>query len=137
VGFKARRVFVLEFADMDGLEVKARSTTIDNFMDISNLTELSPGALFTDEDRDKLDKLREAFAECLVDWNLEEDDGSPIPATLEGLRSLDYDLVVSITRAWMDAVASVSPGKDSRSNGGSPSVEASIPMAALSESQAS
>jgi hypothetical protein len=134
MGYKARRVYVLEFVDLDGLEVRARSTTIDKFMDISALADLSPGMDFTDEDRAKIHELCAAFAECLVGWNLEDDDEQPIPATLDGLLSIDLDLVMSIVRAWLDAVASVSPPKGAPSPNGSRSVEGSLPMAPLSPS---
>lgn len=137
MGYKARRVYVLEFEDRDGMEVKARSTNIDRFMELTELADFSPGNSFSPEDRAKIDKLLAGFSECLVSWNLEEDDDSPIPATLEGLRSLDIDLAMEIVNSWMDAISDVSPGKERPSPNGSQSVEASIPMEPLSPSQSS
>lgn len=79
------------------------------------------------------------FADCLVSWNLEDDDDQPIPPTLEGLRSQDDEFVLLVFDAWVDFVvrgAAKGPLGSSSPDGEQP-LEASLPMEPLPENQAS
>jgi hypothetical protein len=86
---------------------------------------------------DSLDQVRQMFAEKLISWDMEEEDGSPTPATLDGVMSLDDQEFYGIVGEWMTAVGGVdeSLGKDSGSGGTSP--ELSALMEPLQPSQAS
>ncbi len=121
-----RLVFDTEaMPDMNGLEVIARSVPLGVFMDVTGL----------DGSAEKRGaKVVELFAGCLVEWNLEEEDGSPVPATLEGLKSQEMGFVAEITKAWMNAIAGVSPPLNGSSPGGAPSLEASLDLAKFSGS---
>ena len=122
MGFKHQaKVYRLVFDDpeLEGLEVRARSLSI---------------AEARDDDRKVLD----SFADALVSWNLEDENGQPLPATLETLETYpDVDFMNLIMDTWMTAVAGVDEelGKDSSSGEQSP--EASLPMEPLSPSLAS
>jgi hypothetical protein len=110
---------VFDDPDLEGLVVKARSMSL---------------AEVNDDDL----RVYEAFANALVSWNLEYEDGRPVPMTLEALESYpDVGFVSSMTEAWFKAVSGVDDelGKDSPS--GKRSLEASIPMETLSPSLAS
>ncbi|WP_318205396.1 hypothetical protein [Streptomyces sp. SCL15-4] len=94
----------------------------------------------TDEDGETnyLVKQLEAFGDALVSWNLETEDGTPVPCTREGLFSIDNDLALSLAKEWIDClggkVDEASP-LDSNSPSGEPSPVASIPMETLSAPQ--
>lgn len=121
-----RKIYKLVFDDpeMNGLEVRARSVSI--------------GAMRKVQETNDEFLMMELFSKALVSWNL-EDDGVPVPATLEGLQDQDADLVLAIVGAWMGTIAGVPDASplDDASNSGKPSLEASIPMEPLSASQAS
>ena len=77
------------------------------------------------------------FAGALVSWNLEDEDGEPIPADLAGVLSNDFDLNLELIGAWLDAASGAATPLGRPSTSGSPSLEASLPMDPLSPSQAS
>lgn len=149
MGYKPKKkVYKLIFEDpeLNGLEVKATSTPLGSFLD--SMTDLT-----TKEEKpsDKLEarvamasatvgafeKQLAEFANCLVEWNLEFDDGTPVPATVEGLRTQDIDFVKDILTAWQEAISGVSGPLDDSSTSGESSLVASLPMETLSASQAS
>lgn len=79
------------------------------------------------------------FVESLVSWNLEDDQGRPIPATTDGLKQVDQALARALQGAYVDALVGVhdaDPLPES-STSGEPSLVESIPMEALSPSLAS
>lgn len=128
MGYKVNhKVFKLKFEDdeYEGLEVRAKSTSVGKFMRLVNIVEKDEA---TSED---VQELFEGFAKVLVSWNVEDDDDNPVPTTTEGLYSLDMDFVLPILRAWAGAIASVSPPLPPSSNNGRSSAEASLPMATL------
>lgn len=70
-------------------------------------------------------------AEALVSWDLEDENGTPLPATLEGIEELELADIMGIISAWTERMTGVDPdlGKDSPS--GEPSLELSGLMEAL------
>jgi len=130
------RVFRLTFEDRPGLEVAARSVTLERWMEITGLS--GDGALsatsLPDGGPPPSGGLQEGFAQNLVSWNLTS-KGEPVPATAEGLRSLDTGFARELVKAWLEAVSGVIPaglGKDSPSGG--TSGEASLGLANSSKS---
>lgn len=80
----------------------------------------------------------EAFGDALISWNLEDETGQPIPATRDGLFSIDNDLALALATEWIERLG----GKVDQSGplpetspSGEPSQVASIPMEALSAPQ--
>lgn len=126
-----RRVYTLQFEQYDGLEVRAAATSAGGFLE---LTERSDAA---SADISKVKPLLELFVECLRSWNLEDDEGQPVPQTVDGLLTLELDFVMEIIGAWTEAVAGVSSDLKEPSNSGTPSLVESLPMVTLSDSQAS
>jgi len=61
-------------------------------------------------------------------WNLEDDTGSPVPVTVEGLESLPADLVMLMIDQWVRQIGSVPAPLAAQSQNGSTSQAASIPM---------
>lgn len=79
----------------------------------------------------------ELLGECLVDWNLERTDGTPVPCDLENLRAQDPALIKTLLSAFSDALMGVSDPLVQSSHVGQQSPEASLPMEPLSPSRAS
>lgn len=130
---RQRRVYRLRFADEDlaGLVVSARSAPVRQFIGLARLAEMQDGSA-KPEDMEKVDELLRGFADCLIDWNLQDEDGMPVPATLDGIYSQDVDFVLQIVFAWIEAIAGVSVPLGQPSSDGGRSVAPSIPMEALS-----
>ena len=128
----ARRVLRLVFddPDLEGFEVRVRPLSVGQVTDLGTMDkDLPPGQAF--------ERYLPAFVAALVDWNLEEPDGTPVPATLEGLRSLDIPFATALIRAWTAGTAGLSPPLAQPSPSGQPSAEPSIPMEVLSSSPSS
>ena len=125
MGYEARRTFKLVFPDLEGLEVRAKSVPMDVYL---KLNSMHGSGLETTE------VMLQRFQECLVDWNV-TDDGEPVPTTLEGVKSVEPELIMAIVDAWMDAINGVSAPLAKPSSDGEPSLEASIPMESLTQSQ--
>jgi hypothetical protein len=138
MGYEAKRkIFKLVFADteMEGLEVTVRSTSMGNILQMAELDEMNPLAL-TKEDVDKIRKLFAILAGAMLSWNLEE-DGVPVPATLESILAQEPEFVMTIIKSWTRAMTQASGPLAQPSLDGERSLEASIPMETLSQSQAS
>lgn len=115
-----------ENPELDGLEVIARTLPLRDFLEINKL------ALSAADDVAKQTEQSEVmvkkFAEALISWNLEDEDGKPVPATYKSLIAQELPFVMEIIQAWMEAVASVPKSSDSGSNGSGIFPEQSIPM---------
>lgn len=120
---------VREFAEF-GLKLASVSQIEQAGTDAEKLKSLS-GLL------DSVDEVRALFADALISWDMEEEDGSPTPATLEGVQSLSDNEFYPILNEWLAAIGGVDEnlGKDSGSGGTFP--ELSEMMEPLSANQAS
>src|SRR5215472_15455339 len=120
-----RRQYKLVFQDenMAGVEITVRSLTSGQLIDLQKAQE-----------EGLHEQLTSMLAEKLVGWNVEDEDGTAIPPTLDGIRSMDIDFNNTVIKAWTNAVIGVKAPLPQPSNDGQPSVEASIPMETLSES---
>lgn len=89
-----------------------------------------------DEEKNGLVRQLEEFADALVSWNLEDEDGKPIPCDREGLFAIDNDLALSLAKEWIEVlggkVDNADPLPDS-SPAGEQSAAPPIPMAPLSD----
>jgi hypothetical protein len=133
MGYKRKaKNYVLAFEDpeMEGLEVRIKSMSVGKVRE------------FLRRSRDDADSSFDPFADfedCLLSWNLTDDDGEPVPPTREGIDALDIDFVNHLIKAWMETITGVSDADplDGRSSFGEPSLVASLPMVPLSTSRAS
>lgn len=149
MGYRPNRVvYNLDFegTELDGLQVKAASTSVGVLIDMTAMADLAElGQNLSEAEKAKLgvDAIKAMrgliteFAKVLRSWNLEDDDGSPVPADEAGLRGLEFPVFMKIVQTWMGAAASVSAPLPSGSPSGGPSLEASIPMDVSSPSPAS
>lgn len=83
------------------------------------------------EDAHVLGDLFAMLAGALESWNLER-DGQPIPCDENGVRSLDFPLVLELVDLWMTAGGGVDVPLGDRSTNGGPPPELSLPMEPLS-----
>lgn len=117
---RQKKIFVLRFEDpeLEGLEVRATSTSLGSLLELVSLAEIGKGKRFDMADVKRLDELFDLFVNCLQSWNLEEEDGSPIPTTLAGLKSQDMTFVMDLIMAWMDGVVSIPTPLSKKLNSG-------------------
>jgi hypothetical protein len=130
---RGSKVYELDFegTDLDGLHVKAKSMSLGAFADLMAI--FDEGGLT----RENLDAIFDGFSNVLLEWDVEDEEGNPVPATRDGLYSLDLPEAQAIIEAWRDAVTGVSRPLEQPSDDGSPSLAASIPMETLSASRVS
>ena len=76
------------------------------------------------------------IASILIDWNLEFDDGTPIPANLDGVKDQPggAEFILALVRIWGEAAKGVAAPLVLPPNTTKPSV--SIPMTPLDENSA-
>lgn len=147
---KAQKNVRVTFADdheFAGLELVTKPLNVAEFAQIAMHMQALSTSLKAEEDPDaamrgieaflgQLGAAQELFAGCLVEWNMEQEDGTPIPADLVGVRSLEDVEFLKLMTEWLEAIGGVPDelGKDSSSGPNSP--ELSIPMEPLSPSPA-
>jgi hypothetical protein len=112
----------------------ARGKNLDEYLRLQGFTDTDDG-----DDRTLIVRQLDEFADSLISWNLETEDGDPIPCTRDGLfGEVDNDLALALATEWIERLG----GKvddagplPSSSPSGEPSPVASIPMEALSDPQ--
>lgn len=126
-----KKIYDLKFddPDMEGLEVKLRGLNTGQMLEAD--------AARADGGEEAIRSLLTLYAEQLVEWNVEDDEGEILPTTLESVLAQELDFNMKVVDAWQAAVNGVSAPLDSASPDGAPSLEASIPMDIPSESLAS
>ena len=126
-----RKLYHLVFdGELAGLEVTVRSSSILVFKRIAALAGREYSSPPSEEDIEAATGLYKAFAAVLVEWNLEEPEGVPVPATLDAIESQELNFVMALVIAWMDAVASALGGKPTDEL--LAELEAGLPMEPLS-----
>lgn len=122
-GFTRKKTYVLEFeegSEFFGLEVKVRPVTIGEMLEITDMVAW---------DNNDLRPLFARFADALVSWNIETEEGDPVPADFDGVCTQDADMIMELISAWQDAVTGKVKGpKEARLTDGSLLEVASIPM---------
>ena len=134
---RERKLYQLTFDDpeLDGFECVMSGVSLDRFIEISALAaELETPAGRT---RENIEAQFTTLAASLVEWNLDDEDGNPVPCDYDGLADQDFDFVMAIMLGWMKAISQVSVPLDSGSSSGETSPEASLGLASLSRSRAS
>lgn len=111
-----------------GFEATLRGKTLGEYLPLVGIGEVDNSDIAT--------QLRE-MSESLITWNLEDEAGAPVPATSEAVFAQDQELMLALCTSWMDGLAGIPAPLEQPSTGGELSLEASLPMAPLSQSQAS
>ncbi|MFE0378335.1 hypothetical protein ACFW1M_22755 [Streptomyces inhibens] len=108
----------------------ARGMDLDSYLELMGYTE---GPEVTS--KSGIVRQLERFADALISWNIEEEDGTPTPATRAEFFALDESLALALATDWIERLGGKVDGPlESSSPDGGPSPEASIPMEPLSSS---
>lgn len=132
------KTYTLRWADdheLAGLEVVMRGLTIEKLIDF----QAKADRVSEDKSQEGMEPMFRSFAKSLISWNLEDEDGQPVPATYKGVVVQDVEFVLDVVMSWVDSVASVrgdSPLPET-SGSGLAALEASLTMEPLSASPVS
>lgn len=135
MGFvRQRTILVLDFenTELDGLTVRAERCSIADYIAIGNALD-RPATNLNDFGRD-IAELQELVIPRLIEWDLEEEDGTPIPLTADYIAKQDRHFQLDLFNAYRYGNAVVPRPLGKPSDSGEPSPEESIPMDVLSES---
>ncbi len=131
-------LFELDFPEGDelhGLTVTAKSVSVGTFLRLARLQDTAgEGGI---EALAAVDELFDAFGTALREWDLCDDDGEPVPATADGLRTLELRHAMAVIAAWMGGMSQAPAPLAASSTGGEPSVVELPPMELASASPAS
>lgn len=83
-----------------GLEVVCQLATIDQIKNAAALGDIDPEKASDGEIATELNRIISEFATALVSWNLKR-QGAPVPATRDGVGSLDSLFTMQLVEAWM------------------------------------
>lgn len=131
MGFTPKRqLYRLTFADpdMEGLEVIVHKGSMGSYTSIASLVEFMDSTKVTSAMLGRIDEAYGAFVESVVSWNLEFEDGTPVPVTLDGLKTQEFEFTAELMRAWATKVGGVSADLKGGSNSGPTSPMPNIPM---------
>ena len=93
-------VITFEGTDYDGAEIRAKLNV--NFKYFSEIQ-----AAISEDSTNGL-RVAELFGDhALIDWNLEDDDGNPVPANAEGMTMIPVELVNLMVGHWAEAVSDI------------------------------
>jgi hypothetical protein len=124
-------VKALQFADGDlaGLVIRVRVMAVGALQELlTKLDELS--------NVESMPYIARSLADHLIGWNIDDEDGNPVPATYEGILSLAPAELGKIGHVWMKSLAGAVPVDsplDDSSPSGVPSAgeEPELPMESL------
>ena len=112
---------VFDDPEMEGLEVLTRSVPLGTFMRMVDVAGLS-GAKATPESMAEVNALFADFAEhALISWNIEVGDGTPVPPTLDGMKTQETTFMLDVVMTWLGAVGAATGPLVSSSSSGSTS----------------
>jgi len=139
-GFRReRKIYKLRFADpeLGGLIVRMRPAPVRAILNATKLAGFAsdPGSIDT-EGLDALASMFRDFADALVDWNLLDNGGEPVPATFDGVCGEDAEFIFRLFAVWTEKSSGVSQNLDQTSNGGGSLDLALIPVELSSTSPA-
>jgi hypothetical protein len=122
-----RKIYQLDFAgtDYEGLEASMRAPTVGEELEFEALRSKDGGAR----------ELFDLLTRLLVSWNVDDDQGQPVPTTFEGICTQEGSMVLAILNAGQQAASGVPDPLSQSSPSGEPSPEVyAIPMEPLSPS---
>lgn len=127
--FERRRdIYTLEWGDgekLAGLVVKARSLSMKAILDLMPMID----SVHSDRpDMSQIDVLLRRFGSSLIEWNLVDEDGKPVPATYEAFTEEDPAFVSALLKAWTEAFAVVDPTSKPPSSRGATEAAMEFPM---------
>ncbi len=125
MGYVPRRTqYKLDFSqtEYDGLEVVTRSASMATLLGILELADEAEQATSGKEGLAKLDQLFGLFEGVLVSWNVESEDGKPVPASKAGLLTQDSAFTLAVIQMWAREMTQAPPTSPTASGSGATSV---------------
>jgi hypothetical protein len=109
--------YALDFTgtDYEGLQATVRGLTVGEELELNEM-EFTP------------DRVVKALVQRLISWNVEDDQGQPVPTTFEGVCTQDGGMVLAILDALRQANSGVPDPLPQSSPSGEPSPAVPIPM---------
>lgn len=119
MGYKSRpRTFLLSFEDEEykGLEIEMKGLSVAGFLTLAKVTSSD------NQTQEQVGTMFRLFSTGLKSWNMEDEDGTPLPPTYDSVLTLDSDFVIHVVASWMEGMAGVDKelGKGSDSGATSP-----------------
>lgn len=139
MGF-VRRTYAITFEgnpEVDGLKLSAKPMNIDRTIGLITLKDRINVPGWTDDHTKAMHAAADALASVITEWNLENDDGTPVPVTGAELCDSGFKFLFAVLDGYLNAITSVPDPLGQASSGGGQSEEPSIPMETLSPSPAS
>ena len=123
---RSPKVYQLSYEQFPGLEITARSVPVGELLDILKLAD----SMAAEPSQQKIAKLFKWFADKIIAWNYEDEDGKPLEPTLKTLQGEEFDFIIALITGWVKAISSAAVPLAQASNGMSrrDPVEESIPM---------
>lgn len=109
----------------------ARGKSLDEYLVLQGFKAPAEG-----DERSPIVRQLEEFAASLMSWNLEREDGTPIPCTSDAFfGEVDNDLAITLATDWIERLGGKvdAPLQESSPDGEQSPVPSAIPMAPLSE----
>lgn len=132
MGFTPERtVYKLNFegTHLDGLLVRMGSLTVAEYNKMMALGQASTVA----EAMEANQWIADLFLAKLIEWNLEDKDHNPVPATQEGLDTQERPVINAIITAWQGAMINIPAPLPSASENGGTSEELSLGLGGQSQ----
>jgi hypothetical protein len=129
MGYK-RKIYKLRWPEgheLHGLEISMRGMSMDDLGTVIGLQSSSastPGP-------ELIGPLIDVFARNVQAWNVEDEDGNPVPVTEANIRAEDSRMLLQVVMSWAEKATTVAPPLPPTSSAGNPSLEGTIPMAVL------
>jgi hypothetical protein len=89
--------------ELSGLEITCRGASHDQLFDIASLSNIDLENL-VGPGLDKIRALCHSFPDRIIDWNHEDEDGTPLAATVESFLDEDYSFTLPIVIAWVNTI---------------------------------
>lgn len=92
--------------ELSGLEVQCRGASHDQLFDIAQLGGVSLADLMANVTggMDQIRRICASFPDRMLEWNHEEEDGTPIPCTRQSFFDEDYTFTLPIVMAWVNTI---------------------------------
>lgn len=131
MGYK-RKTLHLTFEDKPDLEIYVRSVSVKRALRLMRLAGEMDDSKPEQQAEKDVEELFGAFADRVVSWTLEEDDGTPVPIGLDSLLEWDFDDALPWVLIWIQRATSVVVPTAAPAQATAGALEASIPMASTS-----
>lgn len=106
-----RKTYKLLFEEWGGITVRLHSLPLGDFLELVELSD-SP------KSSPVIDKMFDYLIGALIGWDVEDEDGNPVPPTMDGLKSQDTDFGIAVVMAWQEAIAGVTGPLEQSSRSG-------------------